>query len=217
MSPSIHNLDHIKQWGKSLEEASRVMIMIHGRGANASSILELAPSFQTSDMAFIAPQASGNTWYPYSFLAPLRDNEPALSSGLSVIESTITRLAETGFTRQQIYLLGFSQGACLTLEYAIRHPNQYGGIFGLSGGVIGPAGTQWNSSGSFTGTPVFLGCSDTDSHIPKARVLETETLFTSLGAQVTTRLYPHAPHTVLADEVAFIRKALQESRLPSPT
>ncbi len=206
----MHNFQNVQFAGQPLEEASRVMLMIHGRGATAGSILSLAPHLTTDSMAFAAPQATGNTWYPYSFLAPVADNEPGLSSGLAVIDHWVRQWEENGFASGQIYLLGFSQGACLALEYAARHPQAFGGIFGLSGGLIGPPGTPRNYTGNFAGTPVFLGCSDTDSHIPKARVLETATVLEQMGAHVTTRLYPNAPHTILEDEITFIKELLRK-------
>jgi phospholipase/carboxylesterase len=184
------------------------MIMVHGRGADARSILQLAPHLQTEDMAFVAPEATGNTWYPYSFLAPMQNNEPGLSSGLRVLQELVDQQLAAGFAPGQIYLLGFSQGACLTLEFAARNPRRYGGVFGLSGGLIGPPETPRNYTGNFTGAPVFLGCSDVDSHIPKERVLETASVLERMGAVVVTRLYPNAPHTILEDEIQTVQKML---------
>ncbi len=204
-SSPLHRTDHLQTWGVPVAEARKVMIMVHGRGADARDILQLAPYLETTDAAFLAPQATGHSWYPYSFLAPIADNEPGISSGLAVLKELVDAQLAAGFAPEQIYLLGFSQGACLALEFAARNPRPYGGVFGLSGGLIGPPGTPRNYPGNFGGAPVFLGCSDVDSHIPKARVLETADVLTRMGAAVTTRLYPNAPHTILEDEIEAVR------------
>ncbi len=208
MAPTLHRADRLQTGGVPVAEARKLMIMVHGRGADARSILQLASYLDTKDVAFMAPQATGNTWYPYSFLAPIADNEPGISSGLAVLKEIVDGQLAAGFAPEQIYLLGFSQGACLMLEFAARNPRPYGGVFGLSGGLIGPPGTPRNYPGSFGGAPVFLGCSDVDSHIPKARVLETADVLTRMGAAVTTRLYPNAPHTILEDEIEAVRKGI---------
>lgn len=185
------------------------MIMIHGRGASAHDILSLAYEIALPDIAYIAPQAKGNTWYPYSFLSPINQNEPGLSFGLSVIDSIVEMLLDKGFSSEQIYLLGFSQGACLSLEYAARHPRKYGGVFGLSGGLIGEALDQNSYSGNLYGAEVFLGCSDIDLHIPLERVNETEMIYTELNAKVTKRIYKGMPHTVNEDEIDFVKSTIK--------
>jgi phospholipase/carboxylesterase len=195
-----------KQIGEPLATADKVMLLVHGRGATAENILTLVPHLKTEKMAFIAPQATGGTWYPYSFLAPIEQNEPYLSAALEVLKNRVENLIQQGFQTKQIYLLGFSQGACLTLEFALRNPQEYGGIFGLSGGMIK---TQTNYEGDFLQTPVFLGCSDTDFHIPKERVIETAEVFKQLNANVNLQLYPNAPHTVLEEEVAAIQTMMK--------
>ncbi|MDQ3927620.1 MAG: dienelactone hydrolase family protein, partial [Chloroflexota bacterium] len=170
--------------------------------------LALAEELERPEFAYLAPQAAGNAWYPYSFLAPVESNEPWLSSALLTLEQTLSYLA--GYIpHERIILLGFSQGACLALEYAARHARRYGGIAGLSGGLIGPDGTPRDYPGSLDGTPVFLGCSDVDFHIPKARVEESANVFTRLGAQVTMRLYPNMGHTVNRDEIEFVRSMME--------
>jgi len=195
--------------GEALENARAAMIMIHGRGASAEDILELAAELKQPEFVFLAPQASGNTWYPNSFLGPLASNEPGLSSGLAVIAALLEQLAGTGIPAERTMLLGFSQGACLMLEFAARNARRYGGVVGLSGGLIGPDGTPRDYAGSLAGTPVFLGCSDIDPHIPKERVEESAEVLRILGGDVTARLYPRMDHTVNRDELRFVRGMME--------
>lgn len=191
--------------GSALTDAEIAMIMIHGRGADARDILSLGPELQRDRIAFLAPTAAGNTWYPNSFLAPMPSNEPGLSSGLQLIDDMLAHLAENDFPAESVILLGFSQGACLSLEYTARNPQRYGGIAGLSGGLIGPPDTPRDYPGSLAGTPVFLGCSDVDFHIPKERVQETTRVLSAMGANVQERLYPGMGHTVNMDEIAQVQ------------
>jgi predicted esterase len=183
-------------------------ILVHGRGASADDILALAEELGLSDVAYVAPQAAGSTWYPHSFLAPLADNEPGLSSALGVIGGLVSDLERQHVASEQIAVLGFSQGACLALEFAARHPKRYAAIVGLSGGLIGPPGTPRTYSGTLAGTPVFLGCSDIDPHIPLARVRESAEIFRQLRASVDERIYPKMGHTVNVNEIAAIRALL---------
>jgi predicted esterase len=197
--------------GAPLESADAVMIMVHGRDAGPEAILSLSAAINRPRFACVAPAAAGGTWYPFSFLAPREQNEPGLSSGLGVIESLVVDLRSRGFPSRRMVLLGFSQGACLAAEFSIRHPRRYGGVLVLSGGVIGPPGTTWDDvTGSLDGTPVFLGCSDVDAHIPKERVLESERLFTRLGARVKRTLYPGMGHLVNDDEIVEVQAVLDE-------
>jgi predicted esterase len=186
------------------------MIMIHGRGASPANILELVPALNRPAFTYLAPAAAGQTWYPYSFLTDIAKNEPGISSGLYVLDQLVTDLEAQGIPRDQILLLGFSQGACLSAEYAVRHPGRYGGVIVFSGGLIGPPGTKWDAAGSFAGTPVFLGCSDVDPHIPKERVEESAAMFERLGASVTRRLYPGMGHLVNDDEIAFAQSVMDQ-------
>jgi predicted esterase len=204
-TPDPHAGQPVLTRGPRPAEARATLIMIHGRGATAESILTLAGELRLEDVACIAPQAAGNTWYPFSFLAPMPQNEPGLSSAITVIAGLIAQLTDDGVSADRIALLGFSQGACLSLEFAARHAQRYAAIVGLSGGVIGPPGTPRNYSGRFDGTPVFLGCSDVDAHIPVERVHETADVFRGLGANVDERIYPGMGHTVNADEIAAVR------------
>ncbi len=201
----IHNPNNFLTAGKPLNEATKVMVMVHGRGGSAADILSLSTHIQNREFAFVAPEASGSSWYPYSFLKPLTDNEPHLSSALQVLTSLRARLqSDYNVKPSQLYWFGFSQGACLTLEFVARNAMEYGGVFGLSGGLIGPAETARDYEGELGNTPIFLGCSDTDSHIPKERVLESEQVFRRMGAAVTTKLYPNFPHTINEDELKIV-------------
>jgi phospholipase/carboxylesterase len=194
--------------GAPLDTAQVAMIMIHGRGATAESILLLAGDLGAPGVAYLAPQAVGDTWYPYPFMEPIHRNEPWLSSALEVVGWVCQQVEEAGIPAERMLLLGFSQGACLTLEFTARNARRYGGVAGLSGGLIGPDGTPRDYPGSLEGTAVFLGCSDVDFHIPKERVLDTEQVLRGLGAEVTTRLYPNMGHTVNEDEIKFVRKMI---------
>ncbi len=189
--------------------AQAAMIMIHGRNAAPANILDLAPVLDRPEFMYVAPAAAGGTWYPFSFMAPRESNEPGISSGLFVIESLVNDLMTSGFAPHRIMLLGFSQGACLTSEFSIRHPRRYGGVMVLSGGLIGPPGTSWDDvTVPLDGVPVFLGCSDVDPHIPAERVLESEAVFRRLGAAVTRKLYPGMGHTVIGDEIEQVQRVM---------
>jgi len=207
-----HQNQHIVHYGTILDEAKAAMIMIHGRGASAHDILSLAYEIDLPDIAYIAPQAKNNSWYPLSFLTSIEQNEPGLTSGLAVIDSIVEIVLQKGFTTEQIYLLGFSQGACLSLEYVARNPQKFGGVFGLSGGLIGDKVVPQNYFGNLQGTEVFLGCSDVDPHIPLKRVDETEEVFIKLGANVTKRIYKGMAHTINQDEIDFVI-ALMKARV----
>jgi predicted esterase len=198
------------QAGAPIDEARLVAVMLHGRGAGAQDILNLSEEFSARDVAYLAPQAAGNTWYPYSFLMPIEQNEPSLSSALHVIETLLASLAEKKFTADRVALMGFSQGACLTLEFAARHAQRYALVAAFSGGLIGPPGTARNYSGSFDDTPVFLGCSDIDPHIPVERVHESADVFTRMGAAVTKKIYPHMGHTINESEIEIVDELLNK-------
>jgi predicted esterase len=200
-----HQGQHVLAAGEPLERAKAAMIMLHGRGASAEDILSLAPELNQPGFLYLAPQASGYSWYPNSFLAPLASNEPGISSGLAVIAALFERLTDAGIGPERTIVLGFSQGACLSLEFATRHARSYGGVAALSGGLIGPDGTKWDYPGSFLGTPIFLGCSERDMHIPKARVQLSAEVLQQQGGTVIVRLYPHMGHTINEDELETVR------------
>lgn len=205
MSGNLHRGRPVLAAGASLETARAAVILIHGRGASAESIMALAPELATPEVAFLAPQAMNNSWYPFHFMTPIAQNEPFLSSALAVLDDLLSHLAGLGLPPERVVLGGFSQGACLSSEYMARNARRYGGLLGLSGGLIGPTGTPRNYAGDLAGTPIFLGCSDVDTHIPKERVLETEAVLRGLGGEVTAKLYPGMGHTVNEDELEHAR------------
>jgi predicted esterase len=189
------------------------VVLVHGRNAAPENILELAPALapgfeRGSRITFLAPAAAHRTWYPHSFLAPIDQNEPHLSSALRVLERAVAALVAQGLMPERIVLGGFSQGACLAAEFVVRHPARYGAVLIFSGGLIGPPGTWWTSTGSLAGTPVFLGCSDRDPHIPQERVRESAEVFERLDAEVIARLYPGMGHVVNDDEIQSARSLM---------
>jgi predicted esterase len=184
------------------------MVLVHGRGDTALGILQLADLLAVPGMVYLAPQASGQTWYPNRFLAPIESNEPWLSSALDALADLLAQIAAAGIPASRTVLLGFSQGGCLALEFAVRNPRRYGALAGLSAGLIGPPGTTWPLAGSLDGTPVFLGCSDVDAHIPASRVQESADTLRDAGGDVTAVLYPGMDHTITRDEVDQVRRLI---------
>jgi predicted esterase len=187
--------------GPSIADARLVCVLLHGRGASAEDILGLARELSVADVAFVAPQAAGGTWYPYSFLASIQRNEPYLTSALRAVERLVDGLAGKKVSRDRIAIAGFSQGACLTLEFAARNAGRYAAVVALTGGLIGPPETPRDYGGSFDGTPIFIGSSDVDPHVPLERVHESTAVLTRMGAVVDERIYPGMPHTVNQDEL----------------
>lgn len=185
------------------------MLMVHGRGARAEDILSIADQLAQPGFVYFAPQASENTWYPNRFLVPLTDNEPWLSSALAFVGDVLAQITAAGIAPERTMLLGFSQGACLALEFASRNAQRYGGLVGLSGALIGPDDTPRDYAGSLAGTPVFLGCSDEDFHVPKERVNQAAEVLQDLGGSVTKRLYPRLDHSVNQDEIDFVRDMMK--------
>lgn len=191
--------------GRPLEEARAAMILVHGRGATAENMMGIARELHHRDWAYLAPQAAGYSWYPYSFLAPLEHNEPHLSSALALLGSVVDSVVGAGIPAERMMIVGFSQGACLTVEFAARNPRRYGGIVAFTGGLIGPDGTPRDYPGSLEGTPVFLGTSDPDPHVPRPRVEESARVLERMGAQVTLRIYPGMGHTINDEELEYAR------------
>src|SRR5438128_862538 len=197
---SITHGQRIVEAGQDLRTARAAMILLHGRGATAEDIMTIASEVQQPGWAYLAPQAAGNTWYPNPFTAALASNEPHLTAALETITRVVERV-EARIPAQRIVLLGFSQGACLTLEWAARNARRYGAVVGLSGGLIGPDGTPRDYPGTFDATPLFLGCSDVDPHIAMHRVVEAGEVLKRMGADVALRFYPGMAHTVSVEEL----------------
>ncbi len=212
----VHTGEPLKRAGTPLEEARGAVILVHGRGATPENILELAGVLDRPDLAWMAPAAANRTWYNHSFMAEREKNEPHLSSALELLGSLVDQVKEKGIPLERTVLLGFSQGACLSSEFVYRNPGRYGGLVLFSGGLIGPPGTTWSTEGDLSGTPVFLGCSDVDAHIPVERVHATTRVLGEMGAQVTERIYPGMGHLVNRDEIQEARKLLDEAVPPPP-
>ncbi|MBK7872359.1 MAG: dienelactone hydrolase family protein [Saprospiraceae bacterium] len=192
--------------GKPLSNASKALILLHGRGGSADDILSLANYLQVNDFTLLAPQATNHTWYPYSFMMPQESNEPWLSSALEVINNIFDDIIKAGIAAENIYLAGFSQGACLTLEFAARNAQKLGGIIAFSGGLIGQEINRNNYQNDFHQTPIFIGCSDIDPHIPLKRVRESEAILQEMNAMVTAKIYPGMGHTINEDEIQFVNE-----------
>lgn len=208
MSDDPHAGQAVRTAGTPVESASAAAVLVHGRGAGAESMLPLADAVGVEGIAWLAPEAAGASWYPQRFVAPIADNEPWLSSALNRLAALVGEIEAAGVAAGRIALVGFSQGACLALELAARNPRRHGAIVALSGGLIGPPGTRFEYPGSLEGTPVLLGCSDVDPHIPVERVHETAAALRALGAEVDERIYPGMGHTVNDDEVGRLRELL---------
>jgi predicted esterase len=222
--PPPHGGQPVLLAGRALADAAAAVILVHGRNGTPENIMELVPVLGRPDLAYLAPRAAGQTWpragdrtrhcpgtwYPFSFLAPLADNEPGLSSGLAVLDGLLASLEAQGIGPERVALLGFSQGACLSLELAARRARRYGAVAGLSGGLIGPPGTERRYAGSLAGTPVLLGCSDRDPHIPRWRVDETAEVLAAMGARVDARIYPAMGHAINEDEMEQVRRMLAD-------
>ena len=192
---------HIITAGKEVDAKSKVLIMIHGRGGSAEDILSLASHLEVEDYVLLAPQATNSTWYPFSFMAPPAQNEPWLSSALDLLKEVVQDLNDKGIPSEQIYFLGFSQGACLTLEFVTRHATRYGGVVAFTGGLIGDKINPDNYRGDFAGTPVFIGTSNPDPHVPVERMYATVNILKDMGASVTEKVYNGMGHTINQDEI----------------
>lgn len=197
--------------GAPIPGARAVVVCVHGRGGNAAGMLGLRTEVPEPNVAFVAPQAAGDTWYPNRFLAPFADNEPFLSGALDLLDATIETLESHGLARRRIVLFGFSQGGCLALYFAALRATRWGGLIGLSAGLIGPPGTTWSFPGTLDGAPVFLGCSDHDPHIPDERLRESGRALEALGGMVTLQVYPGLGHTINADEITEVRRIVHSA------
>jgi phospholipase/carboxylesterase len=205
-----HKNQPVLHRGRALDSAGGVVVLLHGRGASAEDILGLADEFDLPEVAYFAPQAAGHTWYPYSFLAPIEQNQPWLDSALRLIEIIVARATSAGVPLHNIALTGFSQGACLATQFVARHAARYGGLVAFTGGLIGPPGTKFSYSGQLSGTPCFLGAGDPDPHVPWKRVEESASLLSAAGGLVTLRRYPGLPHTINEDEIAEAKNILRQ-------
>jgi phospholipase/carboxylesterase len=205
-----HQNQETVEFGVEPEQAVAGVVLLHGRGASARSILSIARELKLDNVCYRAPQAQNHTWYPHSFMEPIKSNEPGISSGLQAIHDLIDLYHDAGLSSEQIVLMGFSQGACLALEFAARHPQGYGAIVGFSGGLIGASVEFQHYYGSMEGTPIFLGCSEEDPHIPAERVDETAKLFRYLDASVTEKLYENLGHTINQDELSHARDLIED-------
>ena len=194
--------------GRKLAEAAGAVVLLHGRGASAEDILGLGRELGNEDLAFFAPQAAEHSWYPYSFLAPIQQNEPWLTSALNRLASTIDDISNAGMERAKIVIAGFSQGACLATEFVARNPARYGGLLAFSGGLIGPPGTEFRYAGKLDGTPAFFGGVDPDAHVPWQRVQESAAVLAALGAEVIVKRYPGMPHAINQAELEQARNLI---------
>jgi phospholipase/carboxylesterase len=201
-------MSEIKKKGLSLDQAKKALIMIHGRGATAESILSLSSYLNSADYAILAPQANSNTWYPYGFMASDKGNLVALESSIKQIQEAVKEVTEAGISSENLYFLGFSQGACLSLEFVTRHAKRYGGVVAFTGGLIGETIDVSKYSGDFQKTPVFIGGSKTDFHVPAKRMQETKDLMKSMGAVVTLELYNDPEHTIRREELEWVNEQI---------
>jgi phospholipase/carboxylesterase len=199
-------MSNILYEGKALDQAQKVAIMIHGRGATAAGILGLSNHLNLSDFALIAPQAPGNTWYPYSFMAPDDSNQPSFSKSMQTVDAIIKDLIKKGFSSEQIYFIGFSQGACLSLEYTTQYAQRYGGVIAFTGGLIGEKFNPSKYHGDFQGTPVFIGSSHKDMHVPLSRIEESVKQIEKMGATVKTMIFQDTQHTIRQEEVDWVNE-----------
>jgi phospholipase/carboxylesterase len=197
--------------GTPVNEAKKAIVMLHGRGASAEDIISLKKHLNLENMAIYAPNAANHSWYPYSFMAPVAQNQPALDSALAVIGEVVAEIEASGINADHIYFAGFSQGACLTLEYTTRNAKRYGGIIALTGGLVGQQLAEENYNGDFAGTPVFISTGDPDPHVPVSRVKESIATLERLNAFVTYAIYPGRPHTISTEEIKLVNNQILKS------
>ncbi len=214
MTNDPHAAGAVLQAGAPLKAADLAVVLLHGRGGSAEDILELGSALHLPNVAYLAPQAAGNTWYPLSFLAPRKANEPYLSSALAKVDSVVRSLEQSGFGRERIVVAGFSQGACLATEFVASHPARYAGLIAFTGGLIGPPGSLESPVGTLAGTPALFSSGDPDPHVPWTRVEESAAILSAMGAAVTTKRYPGRPHTVTQEELELARQLLLQISTP---
>lgn len=214
MTADPHHDQPVLRKGAALAKAAGAVILVHGRGGSASDILSLADEMYYPELAYVAPEAAGHTWYPNSFLAPLAENEPWLSSALKKTKDIVDALVSSGIPRRKIVVAGFSQGACLSTEFVARHADQYGGLIAFTGGLIGPPGTRFQYPGNLAGMQAFLGAGDPDPHVPWERVEASASVLSEMGANVTLRRYPGMPHTISEDEIKSARQIIEGLMTP---
>jgi len=208
MKADPHGGQRVLTAGRKLAEAAGAVVLLHGRGASAEDILGLGRELGNEDLAFFAPQAAEHSWYPYSFLAPIQQNEPWLTSALNRLRSIIDDISNAGIERAKIVIAGFSQGACLATEFVARNPARYGGLLAFSGGLIGPPGTEFRYAGKLDGTPAFFGGVDPDAHVPWQRVQESAAVLAALSAEVIVKRYPGMPHAINQAELEQARNLI---------
>lgn len=201
----------VRHLGRPLNEASGAVILLHGRGGSADDILSLARELYLPELAYLAPQAAGNSWYPNSFLAPVAQNEPWLTSALRKVEATLQLANDAGLSTDRIVIAGFSQGACLATEFAARHPRRYAGLIAFTGGLIGPPDADLAHKGDLAGTPAFFGSGDPDPHVPWQRVEQSAKIFAEMGAAVTSRRYANRSHTISSEEIEIAKTIIRDA------
>lgn len=206
-----HRDQPVRTLGAPLAQAAAAIVLLHGRGASAEDILGLAGEMYDERIAYLAPQAADHRWYPYSFMAPVAENEPWISSALAKVAAVVQLAVDGGASPEHIFVCGFSQGACLSTEFIARNPARYGGLVAFTGGLIGPAGANLHHAGNLAGMPALFTSGDPDPHVPWSRVLESAKQFTAMGAEVETRRYPGRPHTVLPQEIEAARELIFKS------
>lgn len=206
-----HLLEPVRHFGVPLKEAEAAMVLLHGRGGSAEDILSLAQPLYHAKLAYLAPQAAGHTWYPNSFLAPIDENEPWLSSAIKKVASTVRMALDAGVATEKVFVCGFSQGACLATEFVARNPARYGGLIAFTGGLIGPPTVDLKHDGDLEGMPAFFGSGDPDPHVPWVRVEKSAEVLRAMNAVVTVRRYPGMPHTISAEELDFGKRLLRDA------
>lgn len=211
MSSDPHRDSPIRRFGKPLEQASGAVILLHGRGGSAEDILSLASEFYLPELVFLAPQAAGNSWYPNSFLAPIAQNEPWLTSALRKVETTLEMVNEAGISSERIVICGFSQGACVATEFVARNPKRYSALIAFTGGLIGPPGADLTHKGDLASTPALFGSGDPDPHVPWQRVEQSARILAEMGAAVTARRYANRAHTISGEEIDLAKKLIRDA------